>query len=65
MGGGVLFRSLVEQGLVDTVEVAVVPVLLGGGIPILPAHAQRVQLKLIESKASANGTVSLKYLVQR
>ena len=32
---------------------------------ILPAHAQRVQLKLIESKASANGTVSLKYLVQR
>ncbi len=28
-GGGVLFRSLLDAGLVDTVEVAVVPVLLG------------------------------------
>src|SRR5579871_3385664 len=28
-GGGSLFRSLLEEGLVDTVEVAVEPVLLG------------------------------------
>ena len=30
-GGGQLFRSLLELGLVDSVEVAVIPVLLGGG----------------------------------
>ncbi|NNL29511.1 MAG: dihydrofolate reductase [Gemmatimonadetes bacterium] len=35
-GGGVLFRSLLEAGLVDRVEVGVVPVLLGEGIPVLP-----------------------------
>src|SRR5687768_13799976 len=35
-GGGTLFRSLLDAGLVDTVEVAVVPVLLGAGIPLLP-----------------------------
>ena len=35
-GGGVLFRSLLEAGLVDRVEVAVVPVLLGEGVPVLP-----------------------------
>jgi len=35
-GGGVLFRSLLEAGLVDRVEVGVVPVLLGQGIPLLP-----------------------------
>lgn len=35
-GGGVLFRSLLEAGLVDRVEVGVVPVLLGEGIPLLP-----------------------------
>ena len=35
-GGGVLFRSLLDAGLVDTVEVAVIPVLLGAGIPLLP-----------------------------
>ena len=33
-GGGLLFRSLLDAGLVDTVEVAVIPVLLGGGIPL-------------------------------
>jgi dihydrofolate reductase len=30
-GGGVLFRSLLDAGLVDEVSVAVMPVLLGGG----------------------------------
>ena len=38
-GGGALFRSLLDAGLVDTVEVAVVPVLLGAGIPLLPPGA--------------------------
>src|SRR4051794_11983888 len=35
-GGGQLFRSMAEAGLVDTVELAVIPVLLGGGIPFYP-----------------------------
>lgn len=45
-GGGELFRSLLALGLVDTVEIAVVPVLLGGGVPMLPAPADRVPLRL-------------------
>ncbi len=35
-GGGNLFRLLLDAGLVDTVELAVIPVLLGEGIPLLP-----------------------------
>jgi dihydrofolate reductase len=35
-GGSELFRSSFDSGLVDGVEVAVVPVLLGAGIPLLP-----------------------------
>ena len=35
-GGGDLFRTLLAAGLVDTVELAVIPVLLGDGIPLLP-----------------------------
>ena len=33
-GGGLLFRSLLEARLVDAVEVSVMPVLLGEGIPL-------------------------------
>ena len=35
-GGGELFRSLLDAGLVDTVEIAVMPVMIGSGIPLLP-----------------------------
>src|SRR5262245_18076666 len=37
-GGGILFRSLLGAGLVDTVELGVSPILLGrAGVPMLPA----------------------------
>ena len=34
-GGGLLFRSLLDAGQVDTVEVSLIPVLLGDGISLL------------------------------
>src|ERR1700722_8797765 len=43
-GGGSLFRSFFDAGLVDGVEVAVVPVLLGAGIPLLPPSLQSCQI---------------------
>jgi dihydrofolate reductase len=65
-GGGSLFRSLLDLGLVDTVEVGVIPVLLGGGIPLLPPGPRRSPLKLVESRVyKTTGTVSLKYSVER
>jgi dihydrofolate reductase len=64
-GGGLLFCSLLEAKLVDAVEVAVIPVLLGGGIPLLPSPAKQVKLKLTGHKVySKTGTVSLEYVVQ-
>jgi dihydrofolate reductase len=35
-GGGVLFRTLLDAGVVDSIELAVSPVLLGGGVRLLP-----------------------------
>lgn len=65
-GGGALFRSLLDLGLVDTIEVGVIPVLLGGGIPLLPARSQRTTLRLVSSKAyKATGTLALEYAVQQ
>ena len=63
-GGGSLFRSLLDARLVDTVEVAVMPVLLGGGIPLVPPSAKRAKLKLTGHKVSKVGVVSLQYAVK-
>ncbi len=63
-GGGSLFRSLLDAGLVDTVEVAIMPVLLGGGIPLLPPPAKQTKLKLTGHKVYKTGIVSLEYSVE-
>jgi len=62
-GGGALFRNLLAAGLVDTVEVGVIPVLLGGGIPLLPPPARQTTLKLTGHKVYKTGTVLLEYAV--
>ncbi len=63
-GGGSLFRSLLAARLADTVEVAVIPVLLGEGIPLLPPPADRVKLRLTGSRAyKKTGTLALEYAV--
>ena len=61
-GGGDLFRSLLEARLVDHVEVAMIPVLLGGGIPLLPSPAPRAKLVLRKERLyKKSGTVLLEY----
>ena len=63
-GGGVLFRSLLDAGLVDTVEVSLIPVLLGDGIPLLPPPYGPVQLRLSAHRAlPTTGTISLEYTI--
>ncbi len=62
-GGGSLFRSLLDAGLVDTVEVAIMPALLGEGIPLLPSPAKQTKLKLTGHKVYKTGIVCLEYSV--
>lgn len=65
-GGGELFRSLLGAGLVDGVAVSVIPVLLGGGIPLLPSPAIRATLKLRKQRVyEKTGTVMLEYDINR
>ncbi|MFZ0732350.1 MAG: dihydrofolate reductase family protein [Candidatus Sulfotelmatobacter sp.] len=64
-GGGELFRSMLDLGEVDGIEVAVMPVVLGGGIPLLPSPAQEKKLTLTKHKVYRSGIVSLGYEVQR
>jgi dihydrofolate reductase len=60
-GGGVLFRLLLDAGLVDTVEVAVIPVLLGSGIPLLPPGATTTLILSDHRVLPASGIVALSY----
>lgn len=64
-GGGELFRGLLAAGQVDSVEVTIVPILLGGGVPLLPAGAPRCALALTGTHEYPSGMVTLSYTVQR
>jgi dihydrofolate reductase len=62
-GGGVLFRTLLEAGLVDSVEVAVMPVLLGSGVPLLPPGASTKLVLADQKTLPRSGIVVLSYTV--
>lgn len=64
-GGGELFRSLHSAGQVDTIEVAVIPVLLGEGIALSPPPLALTSLKLTGHRVyEKTGTVMLEYDIQ-
>ena len=62
-GGSSLFRSFLNAGLVDTLEVAVIPVLLGGGIPLVLPPAPQTKLTLTGHRVYGTGIVSLEYAI--
>jgi dihydrofolate reductase len=64
-GGGDLFQSLLEMDLVDRVDAAVVPVILGHGIPFVPGLSRRATLRLESHRVyEKSGIVSLEYAVK-
>jgi dihydrofolate reductase len=61
-GGGELCRSLLDLGLVDAIEVAVIPTLLGEGVPLVAPASARTTLALTDYRVyPTTGTVSLSY----
>jgi dihydrofolate reductase len=63
-GGGELLRSLLASGYVDTVEPAIIPVLLGAGRPLLAGPALQSKLTLTAHRVFPSGIVWLEYTVQ-
>ena len=63
-GGGELAGQLIEAGVVDRVEVALMPVLLRCGIPLLPPGPQQ-GLSLASATSLASGIQMLVYDVVR
>jgi dihydrofolate reductase len=62
VGGPTLAAEAFRAGLVDVVELYLVPVSVGGGLPALPTDL-RLDLELIEERAFRSGTVLLRYRV--
>ena len=64
-GGETLFRTLLEAEVVDGVEPAVIPVLLGSGVPMLPAPYLKTMLVLTKHRVyQKSGTMLLEYCIR-
>jgi len=64
VGGGNVASQYADAGLLDRVEVTVVPVVLGAGKPLFD-RALADRLQLVSTKPFANGMVELRYAVVR
>ena len=63
VGGGVLVKHFLDARLVDDVMIAVVPELLGDGIPLFPGVLP-AKLELVHAKPFKTGIVELRYTVR-
>ena len=63
VGGPDLAAAAIKAGLVDELELFLVPVAVGGGNRFLPDDV-RLQLQLVDERRFRNGTVYLQYLVR-
>jgi dihydrofolate reductase len=63
-GGGSMFRTLADAGLVDTVEVAVMPVILSEGVPLMTPGPRITGMKLDKCETlPVSGIVMLSYTI--
>lgn len=61
MGGGELTLAFLKADLVDEMELGIVPVLLGAGIPAFPGGFPQRNFALVESNSYSRGLVVMKY----
>ena len=61
VGGGDLAAQFADAGLLDEMIVSIIPVVLGGGKPVLPMRGPTPPLELISSRTMGRGIVELRY----
>lgn len=60
-GGGQLIRSFLELDAIDEVQLCVIPVLIGDGIPLFPAPSSEKSFQFLSVKSFETGAVMLTY----
>ncbi|MCC6413798.1 MAG: dihydrofolate reductase [Saprospiraceae bacterium] len=61
IGGGKINAIMLEAGLIDEMILAVVPQVLGRGIPLFEGANAEAKLNLVSHKAFSNGIIQGKY----
>lgn len=65
LGGAGLAAAAADADLIDEYRPRISPVLVGGGTPYFPHHAQRSDLELLETRTFRSAAVHLRYRVVR
>ena len=65
VGGGNIASQFADHGLLDRVEVTVVPVVLGNGKPLFDRRLPGSPMQLLSARAFSSGMVGLTYEVKR
>lgn len=60
-GGGQVLSAMIARDRVDVLEMAVIPHILGEGIPLFPPGTPELKLDLVLAQPWRNGAMHLKY----
>ena len=60
-GGGQLLRGMIAIGRLDRLEMAVLPLVLGDGVPLFPPGTAQTRLRLVLCRALDGGALHLVY----
>lgn len=61
VGGGHIIRSMIAIGKFDVLEMALIPTVLGEGIPLFPQGTGALDLRLLKCETKAKGALHLAY----
>ena len=65
LGGGNLARQFMDDGLLDTLEIGIIPVIIGSGVPAFGGAQPDRWLALEFAKPLANGAVHARWHLKR
>lgn len=64
IGGGQVNTMMLNAGLIDEIQLFVMPIIISDGIELFATSPKETQLELIESKSYPTGAIEMRYKVK-